>query len=242
MKRYLSWPLCLLIVMGMQISMIAQDDVIEAEINEVIEIDIEEGRNEFAVEFEAEAGTVVYILTGAQELTFDDEVQLEIQNADGDEIGFSGEIILDPFAMAEIEEDGTYTAIIDYRAAEDNILDVIIGVTRVISEEAVSLEVGENIFADLALIRVEDDGEYQFTMTREDGNLAPAMTILDFSSSYPARIVDMSGTSMVSGSAIIELEDRTDYVLMIGENTYTTHNFYSMGLEAEMTLSLTPVE
>src|SRR5688572_17340123 len=89
MKAYFVLFLCLLVILGMQVSIMAQDDVIEAELDEVIEIDIEEGRNEFFLEFEAEAGMVVYILTGVQELTFDDEVELEIRDADGRGIGFS---------------------------------------------------------------------------------------------------------------------------------------------------------
>lgn len=231
---------CLILALGLQVT--AQDDVIQVEYDEIEEIDIERGRNEFFLEFEAEAGDVVYLLTGVQELTFEDEVELEFRDADGRGIGFTGEIILDPFAVAVIEEDGTYTAVIDYRAEEDNVLEAIVGLTSLIGPDPVTIEIGENAFVDLALINVEDDGEYVFTMTREDGDLTPAMTILDFSTSYPTRIVDMSGAGLISGSATIELEEGEDYLVMIGQNTIMTHSYFPPVDEAEMTLSLVPAD
>jgi hypothetical protein len=242
MKPYLLLLLCLILALGVQFSAIAQDIEEEAELGEVVEIDIEEGRNEIAITFEASAGDVVYILTGVEELTFDDEVDIEIENADGDEIGFSGVIILDPFAIAEIEVDGTYVANIDYRASQDNVLEVMIGESGIVGEEPLALTLGETPFVSLALIQVEDDGEYEFTMTREDGDLAPALSILDFSESYPTHVADISGGSVISSSATVELEDNTEYILLIGESTFMTYNFFPSGEEAEVTVSLTPVE
>jgi hypothetical protein len=242
MKPYFLLLLCLILALGMQISVSAQDIEEEAELGDVLEIDIEEGRNEIAITFEAAAGDVVYILTGVEELTFDDEVEIEIENEDGDEVGFSGVIILDPFAIAEIETDGTYTANIDYRASQDNVLEVIIGESGVVGAEPLAMTLGETPFVNLAVIRVEEDGEYEFTMTREDGDLAPALSILDFSESYPTHVADISGGMVISSSAVVELEEGTDYILLIGETTFMTYNFFPSGEEAEVTVSLTPAE
>ena len=72
--------------------------------------------------------------------------------------------------------------------------------------------------------------------------IAGARTILDFSTSYPTRIVDMSGAGLISGSATIELEGGEDYVVMIGQNTIMTHSYFPPTDDAEMSLSLVPAD
>lgn len=218
LTRFSVVMMCLLVALPI----FSQEDVIQAEFGEVYTRSFAEKGEEVFLQFEAEAGDFIYI-SGKSDRAGSTALLFEIRDNVGRVISYAETFPINPYAVAEIEADGMYTAVVTFDGVIAGNFQLVLDRTKLLDGDMTTFDFEPLSPPTVYGIKVDTEGPYNLILTRQGGTpLAMEAEVKSFANQSGKRVATYYGEETLDLRIVLELDADILYTIRIGSPITTT--------------------
>lgn len=227
------------ILLFVLVTPLAAQDVIQAEYDEIQQVPVTADGDQHFVQFNGKADDIVYVMASFEDLAIGAEIDIDLRDFVGRSIGFKEEYSFEPFIIATLPEDGTYTAVFTYRNPDDeeNAINLIIGKSFQVTEAPSTVSLSTDGFPVMMGVLVDEPGQYTISFERIDGQMPTSFRVRNYSAFISEDVLIVSGSQNSQWLARVELDPANRYVAVVEPNLFSGRN-----TNATITINMIRVE